>query len=245
MPLRPARLRTLLAAGFFLALLLPPAPARAAGADRPIALELLLAVDVSTSVDRREYELQMTGLALAFLEPSLIAAIAAQGADGIVVALAQWSDRKSQAIAVDWTQIRDAADAIAFSQRLQATPRAYRGGDTALRAAIDFSAGQFAGNGWAGARRVIDLSGDGGGLPHPTYKPDQARDRALALGITINGLAILDLEPWLDRFFRAHVIGGPGAFVLAAQGYDDFARAILTKLIREIGDPVIAAAPAR
>ena len=221
-----------------------PPPLRA---ERPVALELLLAVDVSTSVDRREYQLQMTGLARAFLEPSLIAAIsaqgAAQGADGIVVAVAQWSDQRSQAIVVDWTPIRHAGDAIAFSQRLQATARAYRGGDTSLRAAIDFSARQFAGNGWRGRRQVIDLSGDGGSLPHPQNRPDPARDRATALGITINGLAILDFEPRLERFFRDHVIGGPGAFVQTAEGYDDFARAILTKLIREIGDPILAAAP--
>ncbi len=121
--------------------------------------------------------------------------------------------------------------------------RAIPGGGTAIYGVINFALHEFDANGYDGRRRVIDVSGDGrSDLLVPTTA---ARDRALARGVTINGLVILNDEPHLDRYYRANVIGGADAFVLKVENFKDFAAAIVTKLIREIAhSPTVASRPA-
>ncbi len=213
-----------------------PAPA-----GTPVELELVLAVDVSSSVDDGEFELQMQGMVAAFRHPGVQAAIHATGDRGIAVALIQWSDSARQRKAVDWTWLRDAAGAAALADDIAAAGRAIAGGGTAIYGVINFALHEFDTNGYDG-RQVIDVSGDGrSDLLVPTTA---ARDRAVARGVAINGLVILGNEPGLFRYYRENVIGGAAAFVMTADGFETFAGAIVVKLIREITDaPAVASAP--
>jgi hypothetical protein len=211
--------------------LLAGAGALRAESTTPVDLELVLAVDASGSVDAREFDLQTHGLAAAFREPDVIAAIEAYAPAGLAVALVQWSGRHQETVVVDWTRLDDAASAIAFARKIEASGR-WLLGETAIADALEFSIGLLEHNQFAGTRRVIDISGDG-----PTNSgrvPDPVRDGAVAAGITINGLAIVNEVPILEAYYAQHVIGGPDAFVLSARTYDDFARALRLKLLREI-----------
>ena len=228
-----------LAAGGLLALLsLSPSHARAEAVD----LELLLAVDTSLSVSDEEFKLQMLGLAAAFVSPAVIAAIEAVGDLGIAVSLMQWSDRNQQAMAVDWTRVVGPASALAFSKRISAAPRLYAGAGTSISGIITKSVPLFAENGFEAPRRVLDISGDG--IDNRGPFPRTLQPLAVAAGITVNGLTILNEEPFLDRYFERSVITGTGAFVIAAADYHDFARAIIAKLVREISSAPMAALPA-
>jgi hypothetical protein len=208
------------------------------GAQTPVALELLLAVDSSSSVDANEFELQMTGLAKAFRDPGVLAALELTWPRGIAVALLQWSQESEQVEALDWTVIRSAADALKFAQSLDETPRYVGGGATAVGTAIATSADWIESNAFEGERKVIDVSGDGQaneGIPAAV-----ARAGAMKAGIVVNGLAILNEEPKLARYYIAGVVGGPGSFLLTADDFDDFARAIRRKIYFEIAGPPIA-----
>jgi hypothetical protein len=196
-----------------------------------VALELVLAVDASGSVDAREFELQKQGLATAFRDPEVIAALQAFAPAGIAVALMQWSGRHQQMMVVDWTRLSDARSALAFAEAIATTGR-WLLGETAVADALAFGVELLEGNRFEGARRTIDISGDG-----PTNSggdPDPVRDAAAAAGITINGLAIVNEIPTLDIYYAEHVIGGPDAFLLVAKDYQDFVEAIRQKLLREI-----------
>lgn len=208
----------------------------------PVALELVLAVDASGSVHAGEFALQIDGLAAAFRDPEVVAAIEAQGELGIAVALMQWSSQGQQVIAIDWTRIGDPPSVAALADRIEATVRLIEG-ETGLAPAIAFAWRMLENNAFEGRRRVIDVSGDGSANVGPD--PDAVRDGAAAVGITINGLAILNEQPDLGDYYRDHVIGGPGAFVLEARDYDDFARAMRTKLLEEIQSGPVAAIPER
>ena len=210
-----------------------PAPA-----GTPVELELVLAVDASSSVDDAEFALQMRGIAAAFRDADVQAAIDGAGGRGIAVALIQWSDFVGQRKTVDWTLVRDAAGAAALADDIAAAGRAIPGGGTAIYGVVNFTLHELDVNGYDGRRRVIDVSGDGrSDLLVPTTA---ARDRAVRRGVVVNGLAILDDEPMLDEYYRRYVIGGPGAFVMTAADYDAFAEAIAAKLIREIAGPRVA-----
>jgi len=206
-------------------------------AAEPVAVELVLAVDASVSVSEGEFDLQVGGLARALRSDEVIQAIRAVGDQGIAVAVYQWGNIDEQRLVVDWMHVRDRRDAQALAARIAATPRLFVGGATVIRSALDFALGLFDDNGLEGRRLIIDISADG--RNNRGLSPVEARDRAVARGITVNALAILNDEPLLDRYFAAEVIGGPGAFVEPAAGYLDFLEAIKRKLIREIaGDPV-------
>jgi hypothetical protein len=213
-------------------------PARA---QAHVDLELVLAVDSSGSVDFAEFELQAGGLARAFRDPEVIEAIEGAAPNGIAVSVIQWSGRRQHLTVVDWTKVTDAASAGALATAIEAAGRVLIG-ETAIADALRFAADELAYGPFHGARRVIDVSGDG-----PTNAgsdPDPVRDAAVLAGMTINGLAILNESPTLDRYYADHVIGGPDAFILTASDYDDFARAIRLKLLREIrGAPLAEAEP--
>ncbi len=204
----------------------------------PVDLELVLAVDASSSVSPQEFNLQMHGLAEAFRHPAVQGAIRAAGDLGIAVAMVQWSDNRKQTVAIKWAQVRDEAEAQAFAQMIDSTPRYLIGGGTAIGGALLFATRQLQINRFTGRRSVIDLSGDG--RTNQGSQPSKARDAAVALGITINGLAILNEDPLVDRHYQAQVIGGTGAFIMRADDYEDFTRAILQKLIKEISGAPIA-----
>ena len=207
----------------------------------PVELELVLAVDSSFSVDREEFDLQMQGLARAFRDPRVIAAIRATGDHGIAVCLVQWADNWDQSMALDWTAIHDADSAESFARRLAQTPRLFVGASTSITGALKFSIRQFERNRFEGRRKVIDVSGDG--RHNQSTGPAGQRDLAVNMGITINGLAILNQDDQLDRYYRDHVIGGAAAFVMTTDSYRDFASAIVRKLVREISGPPLALLP--
>jgi Protein of unknown function (DUF1194) len=193
-------------------------------------LALVLAVDVSASVTADSYVLQRNGIARAFENPGLVSAISAVP-DGIEALVLEWSDPDRIAVTVGWTRLADADSAATFAAAVRATKRSSEG-LTAIGPALLAAAAAFDQSPEPAQRRVIDISGDGManfGLP-----PSVARDRIVAAGIAINGLAILTEEPWLEGYYRNNVIGGPGAFVLVARDFGSFADAILRKLVREV-----------
>jgi hypothetical protein len=202
----------------------------AARAAAPPALAVVLAIDVSESVDADRFVLQRDGIARAFQDRRLVDAIAAVPG-GIEALFLEWSDPDAIAVSVDWRRIGGARSAAAFAELVRASPRRSRG-LTAIGPALLAAARQFDRLPQRAARRVIDISGDG--IANLGLAPAAARDRIVRAGITINGLAILTEEPWLEAYFRAEVIGGAGAFVLAARSYAAFAEAMLKKLVQEV-----------
>ena len=220
-----------------------PAQARWADAAEVVDLELLLAVDISLSVSSSEYNLQMQGLAEAFRNPAVHRAIQAAGDHGIAVSIMQWSDRSQQHMSVPWTRIRGEGQALELASLIAATPRAFGGAGTSIGGAIKAALPRFFENDFVAPRRVIDISGDGGDNRGPS--PEYLRSSARSAGVTINGLAILNEDTNLDLYYERRVIVGTGAFVIAAADYEDFARAIITKLVREISTgPIADATPA-
>jgi hypothetical protein len=210
----------------------------------PVDAELVLAVDVSKSIDDREFELQRRGYADAFRDRKVLDAIRSGAEQRIAVIFVEWSGADAQAVIVGWTLISDAASAAAFADQVLAAKRPSAAGWTSISAAVDFSVPLFDNNGFEGQRRLIDISGDG--INNQGRPVTEARDAAVAKGIVINGLAILNdrtdglpgafspAESWVDDFYLTYVIGGPGAFLLTTNDFTDFPRAVITKLVREI-----------
>lgn len=225
MPLSPFLrcLLTPLAAAVFLALCGP-------AAGREAALALVFAIDVSASVTPDSYVLQQEGIERAFANPRVARAVAALPG-GLEALVLEWSDPDRIAVTVPWTPITGAASARAFAAAVRRTRRSSHG-LTAIGPALLAAAAQFAHMPEPAARRVVDISGDG--IANIGVPPQQVHDRLVAAGITINGLAILTEEPGLEEYYRRSVIGGPGAFVLAARTFGDFAAAMLHKLALEI-----------
>jgi hypothetical protein len=203
-----------------------------APATQAVDLNLVLAVDASGSVDDERFELQKQGYAKAFLNPKVLNAIHNGNEGAIAVSMVQWTGPTLHVIMVPWTVIRDQRTAQAVAALISAAPRQIFGGGTSLSGAIDFSVLMLNASPYRGVRRVIDISGDGSNnLGRPA---EQARDEAVKMGVRINGLPILAVEPDLDVYFRQSVIGGPGAFIIPVKNYDAFADAILRKLVAEI-----------
>jgi len=219
----------------------PAAAQRESG--REVDLALVLAVDASGSVDQARFELQKQGYVAAFRHPRVIGAIQSGPAQGIAVIMMQWTGPALQVTAVPWTKISDAASANAFADAVARAPRALFGGGTSISGAIDTAMALLFDNPFRATRRVIDISGDGSN--NRGRSVNQARDEAIARGVGINGLPILTLEPYLDKYFEDNVIGGPGAFMIAAKNYETFADAILKKLIAEIAGVAPGVIPGR
>jgi hypothetical protein len=197
----------------------------------PVDLALVPATDTSGSVSEARMALQIHGYASAFSTPRLLGAVRGGRLGRIAATFVQWSDVDRQTQAVDWTLISDQASARDFSRALIDAERPTPGW-TSISGAIDYSARLFTRSGVVATRRVIDISGDG---PNNDGRPvSEARDAAIAAGITINGLPILELEPQLDVYYRDTVIGGPDAFMVAVHNLNDFAGAVLRKLLVEV-----------
>lgn len=217
--------------------LLRPAPASAA---ETVDVELVLAVDVSRSVDADEMEMQMRGYANAFRDPRLAEGVAGGPVGAIAVMLFTWSDWTMQEVLVPWTRIAQPAEAERFAAAVDAAPRRVHL-YTSISGAIDFAARQF-GTRFEGTRRVVDISGDG--VNNSGRPVAEARAEALDRGIVLNGLAVVDNAPPppaltqglppLDVYFREQVIGGPGAFLMVAEGFEAFETAVRRKIIREL-----------
>jgi hypothetical protein len=203
-----------------------------AHAQEKVDLELILMVDGSGSVDDDEFILQRLGYAQALRNPRVLSAIRNGPLGRIALAYVEWSGPDLKVPIVPWMVVKDAASIEKVAKLLEKTPRQLYGGGTAIGDAILYGARSIQANVFDGKRRVIDLSGDGpdrNGLPAVF-----GRDRAVAAGITVNGLPIIGEFGGLDVFFLDNVIGGPGAFSIPAKTFKDFNAAVLTKLIREI-----------
>ena len=222
----------------FLAVAVPPALPRPALAQQSVAVELVLAVDVSGSVDQVEYAIQIEGIAAAFRDPDVLEALATAGANGIAVCMILWSSHEHQRVSVPWTHVSDAATAGGFADRVQAVRREISG-NTAIGSMLAWAARLFDGNGYDGGRRVIDVSGDG--TSNDGIDTKSMRDFLVSQGITINGLAIGESEPGVFEYYREWVIGGPAAFLVRARGFFEFPQAIKRKLLNEIRGPAISA----
>jgi Protein of unknown function (DUF1194) len=201
-----------------------------------VDLALVLAIDASGSVSNDRMTLQIHGCAHAIENPKVIAAVRAGRHGRIAVTFVQWSGRERQDQVIDWTLIEDEPSARSFAAAIMNADRPIPGA-TSISGAIDFSVKLFADCGYRATRRVIDISGDGRDNDGDR-DVTEARDDAVAAGITINGLPILGVEEELDLYYQQEVIGGPDAFMIAADGFASFGNAILHKLIREIAfDP--------
>jgi len=211
-----------------------------AAADVPVDLELVLAVDVSGSIDQDEAMLQRQGYLAALTSPEVIRAITDGPHGGVAMSYVEWAGFGHNMLIADWALIDDEQSAFDFATRIAAA-RFDTGRRTSISGVVEFSLPLFEENGFAGTRRVIDISGDGpnnNGLPVLA-----ARDAAIERGVGINGLAILNDQPGplgfpilpdLDIYFEECVIAGTGAFVIVADGHRDFAGAIRRKLVLEI-----------
>jgi len=226
-------------AGAIVALLGVVAPARADSVD----MLLVLAADVSRSIDDGEFELQRKGYAAALGDPRVLKAIAGGPHRSIALTYVEWSGAGEQKTVVDWTTIHDGEDAAVVAQAILAAPRSFLA-RTSISEAIDFSSSRIAAAPVSAERRVIDISGDG--TSNSGRPVTDARDEAVAKGMTINGLAIINTRAGpgffthtqppggLPNYYRENVIGGAGAFLLVVENFDTFSEAMTRKLMSEI-----------
>jgi hypothetical protein len=211
----------------------------AAKADVAVDLQLVLAVDVSRSIDEVEAELQRRGYVEALANDRVIDAILSGEHKRIALCYVEWAGTYYQMVVIDWTVIDSAASARRFADKLAEAPRTSQSW-TAVGAALAFSGQRFAKAGFTSKRRVIDVSGDGRTNDGPPA--ELVRDKLVAQGIVINGLPVMmnrtnfgrPADATLDKYYEENVIGGPGSFAIPAATFDDFGRAVRNKLIREV-----------
>jgi hypothetical protein len=207
-----------------------------------VDLLLVLSSDVSRSIDAPNFKLQRDGYAAAIVNPRVIQATRSGALGKIAISFVEWSGVGQQEIVVDWTIIRDEATAKDFAAQIIKAPRVFRD-RTSISGCIDFAMAQLARAPFHANRHTIDVSGDG--TQNAGRAVTDARDEALAKGVTINGLVILsERRPLndfhtnpsggLDAYYRNNVIGGPGAFVMVADNFSSFGQTILNKLSAEI-----------
>jgi hypothetical protein len=213
-----------------------------AGAET-VDLLLVLAADVSRSIDDGEFDLQRKGYAAAMTDPRVLRAIAGGRHHAIAITYVEWAGANDQKIVVDWAVVRDEEAAGGIATTILAAPRSFVG-RTSISGAIDFAMQQLGAAPETGEKRVIDISGDG--TSNAGRAVTEARDEAAAAGVTVNGLAIINNQAnpgfafhthppgGLPKYFEDNVIGGSGAFLLEVENFDTFAEAITRKLISEI-----------
>jgi hypothetical protein len=224
-----------------LSMILLPATPRAVRAAETVDLLLVLSSDVSRSIDSEKFKLQRDGYAAAIIDPQVIRAIGSGSVGKIGVSFLEWSSIGQQKIVIDWTIISDKATAKDFSAQIAEAPRAFAD-RTSISGGIDFAMTQLARVPYQSDRRTIDISGDG--TNNSGRDVAIARDEALAKGVTINGLVILSARTMfenaehtnppggLDNYYRKNVIGGPSSFVMVAENFNSFGRAILKQARR-------------
>jgi hypothetical protein len=200
-----------------------------------VDVELVIAVDISRSMDAEEFRVQRAGYVDAIRDPEFIRAATLGSNRRIAVTYVEWSSRLTQKVVVPWQLIDSEESAAAFAALLEKEP-IETGRGTSISAAISFSEAHLDANEFDGVRRVIDISGDG---PNNYGMPvTEARDAAVASGIVVNGLPILirpsPIVPDIVRYYSDCVIGGPGAFVLPVREVSEFAEAIRQKLVLEV-----------
>jgi hypothetical protein len=200
-------------------------------AGQHVDVKLVLAVDVSGSIDAEEYQMQHEGYAGAFQSQAVLDAIQSGEHQSIAVTFVEWSGFGHQKQMVGWTLINDADSAKGFAEAIRHVPRAFSDW-TSISDAIDFSVAAMGDEQFEGDRLVIDVSGDG--VNNNGRPVTAARDDAVARNVVINGLPILNEDPTLDAYYQDNVIGGPGAFKIAVKDFDTFSQAILSKLVQEI-----------
>lgn len=225
------------------------APVRAHAQTQTVDAAIVLAADVSRSIDDQEFELQRRGYAKAVTSPQFLQAVQAGAHGAVALCLVEWAGPDQQAVVAKWMVIRDGEAAAEFANILLNAPRS-SAGRTAIGEGIDFAMAQLAAAGITAVRRVIDVSGDG--TNNSGREVTAARDDAVGKGIIINGLAIINEKTGgmpgtflyahthppggLPGYYRNNVIGGPGAFVLQIVNFDTFAEAMTNKLITEVSD---------
>jgi hypothetical protein len=214
-----------------------------AAAAEPVDLLLVLTADVSRSVDEQELMLQRQGYAAAFLDRRVLNAATSGRHGRIAVTFIEWAGLDEQRVVVDWMAVADTESARVFGDKLIEAPRSYYG-RTSIGGAIDAAMAQLTRAPFEAERRTIDVSGDG---THNSGRDVRAaRDNAVNLGVTVNGLVILSESPLptfpehthppggLENYYKQNVIGGDGAFVMVAENFQSFGQAIIKKLIAEI-----------
>lgn len=218
------------------------APAAARAADE-VDLLLVLAVDVSRSIDAAKFQLQREGYAAAVADPRVLEAIRSGRTGRIGLSLVEWSGVGAQKVVIDWSIIADQNSAKGFGDRLLEAPRSFAD-RTSISGAIAFATGQLVRAPYESSRRTIDVSGDG--TNNAGRDVGQQRDEAVGQGITINGLVILSENPmaWnpdhtnppggLANYYKTNVIGGANAFVMVAENFKSFGQAIIKKMIAEV-----------
>jgi hypothetical protein len=214
---------------------------------------LVLAADVSRSIDDREFTLQRQGYATALTDPRVLQAIAGGPNNAIAITFVEWASADEQKIVVDWTVVRDEEGAAGIAAAMQNAPRSFIG-RTSISAAIDFAMERLRTAPAEAEKRIIDISADG--TNNSGRSLTEARDEAVAAGVTINALAIVNQRDQpgyaihtqppggLGKYFAENVIGGPGAFMLEVDGFESFAEGITRKLVAEIAGRSPTTAPA-
>jgi hypothetical protein len=212
-----------------------------------VDLLLVLAADVSRSINDGEFDLQRKGYAKALTDPRVLSAIAGGNNHAVALTFIEWAGDEEEKTVVEWTVIRDEEAAGGVAAAITAAPRSFLG-RTSISGAIDYALGRFAVAPAQGGKRVIDISGDG--TSNSGRPVTEARDEAVAQGVTINGLAIINSQAnpgfayhthppgGLPKYYEDNVIGGPGAFLLVVENFDTFADAIARKLAAEIAGTI-------
>lgn len=203
------------------------------GQSRPeVDVSIVLGIDCSYSVDANEFLLQKAGIANALVSLPVLEAIGDGPIGRVAITVVQWSSSESQITAVPWTIVATPGDATALAEKILASPRQTADGATSISTFIQYGIRLLRASPYSGLRNVIDVASDG--TNNNGANIDETRDIALSSGLTINGLTILHEVPWLKNYFRNHVVGGPGSFIIIADSYNSFADAMRRKLEREI-----------
>ena len=208
-----------------------------------VDLQLILTSDVSRSIDNEEFKLEREGYAAALESPQVLSAIRSGPNGAIAVSFIEWSSVNEQRVVVDWSVIRDGEGAAVVAAQIRQAPRSFVG-HTSISDGLDFAVKRFDVSGLTSPRRIIDVAGDG---TNNSGRPiSDARDEAVAKGIIVNGLAIINLNPnfgfiahtqptgGLPNYYKENVVGGPGSFVLQIDDFNSFADAMVQKLVTEI-----------
>lgn len=220
--------QTLISATFVAAV----GPLSSVSLSQPVAIELVLALDSSASMNREEFALQIRGLAAAFKDEAVLQAIRDLAPLGVAIAVTQWGGPGESRIVVPFTHITTPRQAKAFGYRASRGTRSFYAATTSIATAIEDSLALLEANDFEGQRRVIDVSGDG--EDNSGLDLEAARDLAQASGVTVNGLAIESEQPELFEYYQKHVITGAESFAIRAVDFNDYARAIREKLLKEL-----------